>query len=200
GVAASDKSAAFLKAKNGGTLTRRRFSVGLLLLLLALPFTCLAHRLDEYLQATLVSIEPGEVRLQINLTPGVDVAEHVLGLIDRDRNGVISTNEAAAYCESLKRDLMVRLDKRKLAFKVAACNFPTPTELRTGWGIIQIELSAGVGPLAAGMHKLTVDNRHLPNLSVYLFNAAQPAIGSVHITRQTRNQTQSTGEIEFGIT
>jgi hypothetical protein len=34
---------------------------------------------------------------------------------------------------------------------------------------------------------------------VYLFNAAQPASGLVHITRQKRNETQSTGEIEFTI-
>src|SRR5262249_53406279 len=76
-----------------------------LLPLLAPPPTLFAHRLDEYLQATLVSIEPNAIRLQINLTPGVAVAEPVLARIDLDRDGVISTNEAAAYAEMLKRDL-----------------------------------------------------------------------------------------------
>src|SRR5579859_4000887 len=47
----------------------------LVLALLVAPGTGLAHRLDEYLQATLVTIEPGEIRLQINFTPGVAVAE-----------------------------------------------------------------------------------------------------------------------------
>jgi hypothetical protein len=52
-----------------------------------------AHRLDEYLQSTLVAIEAGDVRLQINLTPGVAVAAQVLALIDRDRDGAISRKE-----------------------------------------------------------------------------------------------------------
>jgi hypothetical protein len=164
-----------------------------------LPSAAQAHRLDEYLQATLVMIEPGEIRLQINLTPGVAVADHVLGLIDRDRNGIISTNEAAAYCELLKRDLLVRLDQSKLTLKLAASNFPAPTELRTGWGIMQVEFSASVGVLAPGPHSLKLKNRHLPASSVYLFNATQPGSGLVRITSQKRNKTQSTGEIEFTI-
>jgi hypothetical protein len=170
-----------------------------LLLWLVLPSPALAHRLDEYLQATLVHIEPGEIRLQINLTPGVAVAEQVLALIDRDRDGKISTNEAAAYCELLKRDLRVRLDQNKVALKLTASSFSAPADLRTGWGIIQLEFSCSVGLLATGPHKLSLKNRHLPASSVYLFNAAQPASDSVRITSQKRNESQSTGEIEFTI-
>jgi hypothetical protein len=173
----------------------RRFALPLAWV--ALPSIALAHRLDEYLQATLVTIEPGEIRLQINLTPGVAVAEQVLALMDRDHDGTISTNEATAYAESLKRDLLVRLDQRKVALKLTASNFPSPAELRSGSGIVQVEFSANVGVVAAGAHKFTLKNRHLPALSVYLFNAAQPKSGSVHITRQKRNEQQSTGEIEF---
>jgi hypothetical protein len=173
--------------------------LALLLGCVAVPSISLAHRLDEYLQATLVIIEPGEIRLQINLTPGVAVAEQVLALMDRDRDGTISTNEASAYAESLKRDLLVRLDQRKVALKLTASNFPSPAELRSGWGIVQVEFSANVGLIAAGAHKFTLKNRHLPSLSVYLFNAAQPRSGSVHIIRQKRNEQQSTGEIEFTI-
>jgi hypothetical protein len=171
----------------------------LLLGLLTWPSTARAHRLDEYLQATLVTIAPGELRLQINLTPGVDVAEKVLALIDRNHDGTISTNEATAYAELVKRDLLLRVDERKVAVKLTASNFPSPTELHTGWGIIQMEFSASIGRLATGPHRLILKNRHLPASSVYLFNAAQPTSGLVHITRQKRNETQSTGEIEFTI-
>jgi hypothetical protein len=173
--------------------------LAILLALLALPFSTPAHRLDEYLQATLVNIEPGEIRLQINLTPGVEVADHVLPLIDRDRDGSISENEAAAYSEFMKRDLVVRVDGRKVTLKLTASNFPDLTELQTGWGIIQLEFSGNIGGLRAGAHKLVVKNQHLPAQSVYLLNAAQPKSVQVHITRQTRNKTQSTGEIEFTI-
>jgi len=172
----------------------------LLLGLLMWSSASLAHRLDEYLQATLVTIEPGEVKLQINLTPGVDVADQVLALIDRNHDGLISTNEAVAYSELVRKDLLVRLDQRTVALKLTVSNFPSPTELHTGWGIIQMEFSASVGRFAPGTHKLTLKNRHLPASSVYLFNAAQPTSGLVHITKQKRNETQSTGEIEFTIT
>ena len=85
-----------------------------LLALLASPTGVFAHQLDEYLQATLVDIEPGKIRLQMDLTPGVAVAERLLGLIDRNRDGVISPDESTAYAELLKRDLVVRLDGRKV--------------------------------------------------------------------------------------
>ncbi len=169
----------------------------LFLALLASASTLFAHQLDQYLQATLVVIEPDRVRLQINLTPGVAVAEKVLALVDRDRDGVISTNEAAAYCELLKHYLIVRLDQRDLKLKCTASYFPGPAELRTGWGFIQIEFSATPGQLAPGAHTLFFDNRHLPKLSVYLINAAQPKSGSIQITKQTRNENQSIGEIQF---
>ena len=169
----------------------------LLLALLAVSSHVFAHRDDQYLQATLVAIEPRAVRLQINLTPGVAVAEQVLAQIDRDRDGEISENEAATYAESFKRDLALRIDGRKLELKLTGSAFVPPEELRTGSGIIQMEFSAIFGPLAAGSHTLALENRHLARISVYLINAAQPRFATVKITRQKRNDNQSTGEIEF---
>jgi outer membrane protein assembly factor BamE (lipoprotein component of BamABCDE complex) len=169
----------------------------LLLALLAIPTGAYSHRLDEYLQATILAIEPNEIRLDINLTPGTAVAERVLALIDRDHDDVISTNEANAYAESLMRDLIVRLDGRNIQLKVAALDFAEPADLRTGSGIIQMEFAATPRALEAGPHKLTMENRHLPAISVYLFNAARPASTSIRITGQKRNENQSTGEITF---
>ena len=88
------------------TTTFRRLA--LLLAFIAFPTAAFAHRLDEYLQATLVAIEPSVVRLQINLTPGVVVAEKVLARIDHDKDNAISKTESAAYAELLKRDLTLR--------------------------------------------------------------------------------------------
>jgi hypothetical protein len=178
-------------------VTRTLFRLPLLLALFALPSTVFAHRDDQYLQATLVAIEPSGVRLQINLTPGVAVAERVLAQIDRDRDGAISKNEAAAYAESLRRDLTLRIDGRKLELKLTASEFVPPEELRTGSGIIQMEFSAIFVPLAAGSHRLKLENRHLATMSVYLINASQPRFPTVQITRQKRNENQSAGEIEF---
>jgi len=169
----------------------------LLLALLVFPSAVFAHRDDQYLQASLVAIEPNAVRLQLNLTPGIAVAERVIAEIDHDRDGAISENEAAAYADSLQRDLTLRMDGRNLQLKLTASELVPPEELRTGAGIIQMEFSAIFGPLAAGPHSLTLENRHLTTMSVYLINAAQPRFATVQITRQKRNQNQSAGEIEF---
>ena len=178
-------------------MSRTLCRLALLLVLLAFPSGVFAHRDDQYLQATLVAIEPSGVRLQINLTPGVAVAEQVLAEIDRDRDGAISKNEAAAYAELLERDLTLRMDGRKLELKLTASEFVAPAELRTGSGIIQMEFAAIFGPLATGPHRLTFENRHLTKMSVYLINAAKPKFAAVRITSQKRNHNQSAGEIEF---
>jgi len=51
--------------------------------------------------------------------------------------------------------------------------------------------------LTPGPHRLTIDNRHLPALGVYLINAASPALNDIKITQQTRSANQNRGEIEF---
>ncbi len=166
----------------------------------AFPPAGSAHRLDEYLQATLVEIEPGAIRLQINLVPGAAVAEEVLALIDRDANGTISKDEATAYGEAVQRDLIVRCDGGKAELKLVSSSFPEPAELRAGVGIIQLEFSvvpAPAAPLAPAAHQFALENRHLPKLGVYLFNAAKPKTATVQITAQKRNENQSTGEIGF---
>jgi hypothetical protein len=178
-------------------VTRTLCRLTLLLAIVALPSAVFAHRDDQYLQATLVAIEPPGVRLQINLTPGVAVAEQMIAKIDRDRDGAISKHEAVAYAELLKRDLSLRMDGRKLELKLAASEFVPPAEIRTGSGTIQMEFSAISGLLAAGPHRLTLENRHLTAMSMYLINAAQPRFATVQITGPKRNANQSAGEIEF---
>jgi hypothetical protein len=51
-------------------------------ILLSIGTPATAHRLDEYLQATLISVEQNRVHAQIRLTPGVAVFPIVLSLID----------------------------------------------------------------------------------------------------------------------
>jgi hypothetical protein len=181
-----------------GSVSVGRFGC-LLLLWLAMPTALYAHQLDEYLQATLVEIGPEGIRLQMNLTPGVAVATKVIALVDRDGDGVISTNEAAAYLELLTRDLSVRLDGRDLELRARRSYFPQIAELRTGCAFIQIEYSGKTGALKPGLHQLTITNGHLPAISAYLVNAMRPGSSDLQIIRQNRTENQSASEIEFSI-
>ena len=165
--------------------------------LAAIPPAAYGHVLDEYLQATLVVVEPGDIRLKINLTPGVEIAEKVLNQIDLNGDGSISSDESAAYAEMLKRDLTVRLDGGDTQLKLTASNIPKLEELRTGHGIIQMEFSITPCSFSGGNHRLTFENRHFDSLGVYLFNAGRSRSASIRIARQNRNTNQSSGEIEF---
>lgn len=178
-------------------MTKTLRGLSLLIALIVPRSASYAHQLDEYVQATLVQIDPSAIRLQINLTPGVEVADEVLDLVDHDRDGVISQKEAVAYAEMLKRDLAVRLDGSDVELSVTESNIVEPSELRTGWGIIQTEFLLAPAALTAGAHTLVFENRHLGSLSVYSFNAARPRSDSIQIIRQTRSDNQGAGEIEF---
>jgi hypothetical protein len=168
-----------------------------MLVLLLLPAVVSAHREDEYLQAILVMIEPHAVRLQVNLTPGIAVAERVIKLIDQNGDDEIFPGEARAYAELLRSELAVTLDRRTLPLNVHIFEFAEPEQLRTGSGLIQMEFTAPVGPLTAGAHGLTLNNSHQRAISVYLINAAQPKFKNIQISAQKRNDNQSAGEIEF---
>jgi hypothetical protein len=166
------------------------------LALSALSFGALAHRLDEYLLATLVHIEPGGIEVMINLTPGVDVADEVLEQIDWNRDGQVSEGETATYAELLRRDLTLRLDAEDLELEAVGAVVPTPAELRTGEGIIQLKFAVATS-LEPGRHVLDFENRHFSGIGIYLFNAALPKSRSIAINRQRRNDDQSVGEIRF---
>ena len=144
----------------------------------------------------LVVIEPTGITLMINLTPGVEVADEVLKRIDFNRDGQISDGETATYSELLRRDLTLRLGADNMELETVAAVLPTPAELRTGEGIIQVAFAAAMS-LVAGRHVLVLENRHHARIGAYLLNAALPKSRSIEIVRQTRNENQSVGEIEF---
>jgi hypothetical protein len=67
-----------------------------------------AHRLDEYLQATIISIEKDRVQAFMRLIPGVAVSSAVIASIDTNADGVISETEQQIYAERVLRDLVQR--------------------------------------------------------------------------------------------
>lgn len=53
-----------------------------------------AHRRDEYLQAARLAIEPGAVHIELDLTPGIALAEAIISDIDPARTVIIATGAA----------------------------------------------------------------------------------------------------------
>ena len=84
-----------------------------------------AHRLDEYLQGTLISVEQNRVTLQLTLTPGVAVFPFLIAGIDTDRNGAISEAEQRAYAGRVLRDLSLLSEGRELRPRLLTMRFPS---------------------------------------------------------------------------
>src|SRR5262252_4907174 len=72
-----------------------------------------AHRLDEYLQATRISIEAGRIVVEINLTPGAAVAENVIAQIDQNRDEEISAVESTAYASAVLKSASLDIDSER---------------------------------------------------------------------------------------
>ena len=107
------------------------------LILLSLGNPAFAHRLDEYLQATMISLEKDRVAAQIRLTPGVAVFPIVIATIDTDHDGVISKAEQRAYAERVLADLSLSIDGDRLRLQLISAVFPKVEEMREGLGDIQ---------------------------------------------------------------
>jgi hypothetical protein len=173
-----------------------RASLTLLLVLLA-GATASAHRLDEYLQAARIAIEPSAVRVELDLTPGVAVASSVLADLDRDRDGTISSGEAKVYVDQVAGALSLEIDGKPVGLSVTRRLVPSAAAMRAGEGTLRIELAASLTGVASGPHQLSFRNAHRPEVSVYLANALVPASDRIAVTNQRRDYNQGQLDVDY---
>ena len=87
-----------------------------------------AHRRDEYLQAARIAIDPGRVQIELDLTPGIALAEAIIADIDRNRDGSLSADEQRAYASLVLSALTLEVDGTpRSGCSWAPPVFPTPT-------------------------------------------------------------------------
>lgn len=159
-----------------------------LLGVVAMP--ALAHRLDEYLQATIFSIEPGYIYATMRLVPGVAVAPGVIANIDSDHHGKLSPDEQHRYAERVLADLVLKEDGRNLPLHLFSAIFPSVDQMKMGTGEIEVAFSSDL-PAVRGKHQLTFENHHQSGISVYLVNSLVPRNQRLQLETQSRNQNQS---------
>jgi len=168
------------------------------LLALCLIGRASGHRLDEYLQATLIGVTRDSIDVEIQLTPGVAMLPVLMAVIDQDRDGKISSEEERAYVGRVARDVELRVDGVPVPLSLIASNFPPLEAMRQGLGTIGIKLRA-----TRSGHELRFENRHLPQVSAYLVNClAAPPHGLVvsdrlAVSRQKRDEAQRSIEFEY---
>ena len=156
-----------------------------------------AHRRDEYLQAARLAIEPAAVQLDLDLTPGIALADGIIADIDRNRDGSLSPDEQQAYAAQVVNALTLAADGAPVRARLTGSNFPDVGAMRRGEGSIRIQVAATLPRLSAGSHQLLFRNRHHPDRSVYLANALVPESYQVSITGQRRDEVQSEITIDY---
>ena len=156
-----------------------------------------AHRLDEYLQAARIGIDPDRVRIELDLTPGSSVAAGLLAEIDRDGNGAISREETSAYAVRVAGDVRLDVDGRRLALEPVESECHLVGRILKGEGTLALQWTAALPALASGSHRLTWRNGHHADIGVYLANALVPASARVAVTSQQRDVDQKELAIEY---
>jgi len=156
----------------------------------------LAHRIDEYLQATIVSLEGNRVHASMRLIPGILVSPAVIATIDTNGDGIFSEIEQRAYAQRVLAEISITIDGKSAQPKLVAWTFPRPSQMREGLGEIHIDYGIDL-PNGGPERSLVVANHHLSRTSVYLMNVILPQDRDTRILAQKRNEQQSVYELDF---
>ena len=158
-----------------------------------------AHRLDEYLQATRLSIGLERVDLEIDLTAGAAVASKVFAWIDTNRDGEISGAEGEAYARQMLASVVLIVDGRPVPIALAAASFPQFRDMSLGIGTIRLRATARFPAAGAGLHQLSFLNAHRPESSVYLVNALVPANPHIQLSDPLRDYAQHSLTLDYTV-
>jgi hypothetical protein len=172
----------------------RKLSAATLLLLAGISAS--AHRLDEYLQGTILSVAKNRLDAEITLTPGVAVFPALIADIDTDGDGAISQAEQHSYAEQVLRDLSLSIDGHFLTPHLISAEFPHISEMKEGRGEIRIEFDSDL-PRGGGSRKLIFENHHQSRVAAYQVNVLVPRDPDIRIVSQNRNYSQSFYELDF---
>jgi hypothetical protein len=158
--------------------------------------TAFAHRIDEYLQATILSLETNRVQASMRLIPGILVSPSVVASIDSNGDSVFSESEERAYAQRVLGDLSITIDGKSVQPKLVSWSFPQPAQMRDGLGEIHIEYATDL-PSGGRNRSLILANHHLSRTSVYLMNVLASQDRDVRILAQKRNEQQSLYELDY---
>lgn len=172
------------------------FVTVLAVLVLATP--AFAHRLDEYLQATTITVGRDEIDLRLRLTAGVTAASQVLSIVDANGDGRLSEVEQRSYADRVRRDLTLSIDGRASSLRLTSFAYPDAAEIRSGLGDIVLTFSVALTP-SDSLRALIFENHHHPAAPAFLVNTLVPVDTTVHILAQQRNRDQSSYRLSFAI-
>src|SRR5215217_3150757 len=119
-----------------------------------LPGWANAHPVDEVVQGAYLTLAPGEVRLELDLTPGAEVADAVLGTLDPDGNCTVAEQEARAFAEDVLSQSTLTLDGDATDWALEDVIVPSLDALASGNDILKV-MAAAPRSDVPGEHILT---------------------------------------------
>ena len=158
-----------------------------------------AHRLDEFLQAARLGVDPDRVEIALDLTPGIAIAAEVVTAIDRDANGSITDGEARAFADAVLRAVRLDLDGAPLRLALADSAVAAIDTMLAGDGAVRIRATAAIPSLAEGRHHLHFRNDYRPAIGVYLANALVPTSDRIALMAQRRNVDQRDLTVDYNL-
>ncbi len=162
----------------------------LVIAILALAPLANAHRLDEYLQATRLSIDLNRIDIEMDLTAGEAMASQVFSWIDTNHDGEVSKAEGDAYARQVLRSVALLADGKPVPLTLIEARFPELREMNQGTGIIRLRAAGQIQDAGAGRHEVSFRNDHRPESGVYLVNALVPSNPRIQIADQQRDHAQ----------
>jgi hypothetical protein len=164
--------------------------------LLSLGMPVFAHRLDEYLQAIIVSVAHDHIQASMRLIPGVAVSTAVITAIDTNGDSILSQTEQQTYAQTVLRDLSLSVDGHNLTPNLRFVSFPPAADMKDGVGEIHIEFAAEL-PAGGSKRRLVIENHHKRQVSAYLMNCLVSQDPNIQLVAQNRNQNQSYYRVDY---
>src|SRR5579872_6470883 len=136
-----------------------------------------AHPVDEVVQGAYLTLAPGEVRLELDLTPGTMVAAALLRDMDPNRDQRISDAEARAYAAHVLQQSTLMLDGTAAAWRLDKVSVPPYQNVLLATDTLKI-YAVAARTERAGAHTLRYDNGYQPAKSQCIANIfLQPGAG-----------------------
>lgn len=171
--------------------------VGLLSGLLLRPTPVAAHSLDQFLQASYLTLGAKQVDLELDLTPGLMVAPQVLQSLDSDGNQQISESEGRAYAETLLQNISLEIDGQVYTLRLTSLELPTFLNLQAGYGTLKVFAQTDALPTTTNTHRLFYKNSNQLTGSVWQVNAFVEDGAAFSLGPQNRDDLQQTLTVAY---
>jgi ABC-type nickel/cobalt efflux system permease component RcnA len=152
-----------------------------------------------YLQASYITVAPTQIVVELDLSPGVLVASHVLQGLDTNADQQISDAESQTYVDAVLHQIELQVDGQPLALQVTKIQMPPYLTIQAGYGTIRIFTTAALPDGMTGTHSIYYRNNYTPTGAAYQVNAFVDRNVAIVLGTQNRDSIQQSMRVDYVI-